>query len=790
MDNDTTNPLPGPAEPPDREGELARAQRIGRVGGFEIDLRGGRFRNRRSPEYLAVHGLPAEAADEPHEAWVSRLHPEDRARTDAYFRATVLGDATDYAAEYRIVVPGQGMRWIAAKAEIERDANGAPLRMVGVHIDITGSKEAEQTLREVLEAIGEAYYALDDRQRVVTVSRRALELWGRTEAELVGRRLIDIFPGAEAGNTYQAALEAMRTRRHIRVEGSAITLGGRWVEQDAYPTAAGGVAIAFRDIHDRKSTELALRRSEARFRAAVAAVSGIVWTADAAGRVVAEQPGWAGLTGQAPAEYRGLGWTMAVHPDDRQATLDAWAGAISTGTTLTLEHRLRCADGAYRLFAVRAVPVAGEDGGVGEWVGVHTDVTADRQARDELARLNETLEARVRTEVQAREAAQHNLHQAQRVQALGQLAGGIAHDINNVLQAVQGGAARIARHPHDAAGVARLAAMLQDATRRGASVTRRLLAFSRPGELRAEPLSVAPLLEGLRELLQHTLGSGIAVELAVEDGLPPLLADKGQLETVLVNLATNARDAMPAGGTLNLSAALLPMPASPLAEPWSAAPRTGPHVQIAVRDTGVGMDPATLARAAEPFFSTKEAGRGTGLGLAIARGFAQQSGGGLDIESSPGAGTTVRLWLPVSLRGAAEAQDEAWPQDPVAHAHVLLVDDDGLVRDSLAAELRAAGLSVRSASDGAAALDALAAGAPADLLVTDLSMPGMDGVALIAAARQLRPGLPAILLTGFATEAAGLAVGGRFSLLRKPVTSAELCERIAVVLEGARAGGC
>ncbi len=471
-----------------------------------------------------------------------------------------------------------------------------------------------------------------------------------------------------------------------------------------------------------------------------------------------------------------------MHPDDRAATRAAWDKAVAEGTTLTLEHRLRRADGAWRLFAVRAVPVAGEDGGVGEWVAVHTDITADRQARDELARLNNTLEARVRSEVEQREAAQARLDQAQRVQALGQLAGGIAHDINNVLQAIQGGAALIARRPGEVAGVMRLAGMIQEATRRGSSVTRRLLAFSRPGELRAEPLGIAPLLAGLQELLRHTLGGGIAVTLAIEEGLPPLLADKGQLETVLVNLATNARDAMAAGGTLTIAAALQPL-AEGDAAPAGLPP--GLYIRLAVQDTGAGMDAATLSRAAEPFFSTKEAGRGTGLGLAIARGFAQQSGGGLDIESSPGQGTTVRLWLPVSLRGAAEEPAQAPPES--ADARVLLVDDDALVRDALAAELRAAGLSVQPAANGTAALAALDSGSRADVLVTDLTLPGMDGVALIAEARRRRPGLPAILLTGFATEAAGLAVGGRFSLLRKPVTSSELCERIAVVLEGARA---
>jgi len=407
------------------------------------------------------------------------------------------------------------------------------------------------------------------------------------------------------------------------------------------------------------------------------------------------------------------------------------------------------------------------------------DAVERARAEAALRRLNESLESRVRDEVAAREAAQVQLVHAQRMEALGQLAGGIAHDFNNVLQAVQGGARLIQAQPGDAARTKRLAMMIADAAGRGASITRRLLAFARRGDLRAELVDAASLLGDLRDILAHTLGAGIGVRVQVPAGLPPLLADKAQLETVLVNLAANARDAMHGAGALTLSAVAG-------AGPPGLAP--GSYVRLSVSDTGTGMDAATLARASEPFFTTKPVGQGTGLGLAMARGFAEQSNGALEIKSAPGRGTTVRLWFPVA-EGDAVAAAEA-PGLPAAAPdgvpRVLLVDDEALVREITAQGLEAAGFVVHSLGTSAEALELLHGGERVDLLVSDLSMPGMDGLKLIAEAQRARPGLPAILLTGFATDAAELAMGGAltgsFSLLRKPVEAEALAERASVLL--------
>ena len=479
-----------------------------------------------------------------------------------------------------------------------------------------------------------------------------------------------------------------------------------------------------------------------------------------------------------------------VHPDDRTGVAGL-LGAALDGRRDGYETEFRVvrpSDGAQRVLACRAELRRDAAGRPARLIGVVRDVTEERAAAEALRRLNAGLEARVREEVAARQAAQARAAQAERVQALGQLAGGIAHDFNNVLQAVQGGAALIERRPNDAAGVRRLARMMLEATGRGVTVTRRLLAFARRDELRAEPVEPAPLLTGLCEVLAHTLGAEIACRHEVAPGTPPLLADKGQLETVLVNLASNARDAMAGGGTLSLSAAEVLVEAD---AGLAAGLAPGRYVRISVADTGKGMDTATLARLGEPFFTTKPKGKGTGLGISMAKGFAEQSGGALTVESMLGQGTAVSLWLPRASVSAGPDEDGsatgAMDDAPAPSARrVLLVDDEPIVREMVARELEARGYAVLPASGAEEALALLAKGEAVDVLVTDLSMPGMGGVALIEAAQERRPGLSAVLLTGYAGDGAALAVSGAlsgtYSLLRKPVSGAQLAERIEALL--------
>jgi signal transduction histidine kinase/DNA-binding response OmpR family regulator len=453
-------------------------------------------------------------------------------------------------------------------------------------------------------------------------------------------------------------------------------------------------------------------------------------------------------------------------------------------------RRDRCVT-AYFEWQISRVPLPDGECGV---VCYFRDISAQVHARqaiadasEKLLRLNEQLETRVDEEVAARQQAQERLAHSQRMEALGQLAGGIAHDFNNVLQAVSGGLTLIEKRAQDA-HVRRLAHMAGEATARGSAITGRLLSFARRGELRATSVELLPLLENLREMLIPTLGTAIAIRLEVPAKAPPLFADKALLETVLVNLAINARDAMPDGGTLTISVAPGRVDRT---HPQAPGLASGSYLRIRVADTGKGMNAAILSRASEPFFTTKGVGQGTGLGLAMARGFAQQSGGDFLIESAPGRGTTVTLWFP-EADGARTPESSEMPEiSATAPARVLVADDDPMVREVLAWQLIAHGYRVTQVSDGLAALAELESGNIPDLLVTDFAMPGMNGLLLIEEARRHQPRLPALLLTGYADGNIAEDVLNMKQdltiLLRKPVSDLELMERAAALLMAAGA---
>jgi PAS domain S-box-containing protein len=377
---------------------------------------------------------------------------------------------------------------------------------------------------------------------------------------------------------------------------------------------------------------------------------------------------------------------------------------------------------------------------------------------------------------------QEMLAQAEKLSALGLLAGGVAHDFNNIVQGVAGCASLIGRYAGDPAKVAKYAQMLEDAAWRGASITRRLLALARRDELRTESVDMRLLLEDLRSMLTHMLGPNITIQLDLAPDLAPVLADKSQLEAVLVNLATNSRDAMQDGGTITFSAAM-----EEVAGPHPADLRPGAYLRLAVADDGAGMDAATLKRAVEPFFTTKPPGRGTGLGLSMARGFAEQSEGTLTVASEPERGTVVTLWLPAAVASVRTAvASQGLNALATGTPRILLVDDENVIREVLTRELTDRGYHVILAESGAGALALLDEGEQVDMLVTDLSMPGMDGVTLIGAVQQRHPLLPAILLTGYAGEATTLAIGnkvdGPATLLRKPVSGAQLADNVAMML--------
>jgi signal transduction histidine kinase len=386
------------------------------------------------------------------------------------------------------------------------------------------------------------------------------------------------------------------------------------------------------------------------------------------------------------------------------------------------------------------------------------------RSEEMLRHLNETLEERVAERTEAlkaahddvvremaqRQLAEAQLRQAQKMEAMGQITGGVAHDFNNLLLAVLANLDML-RHRlgADAEAIALIEHAMQ-AANRGTSLTQRLLAFARRQTLRVEPTDLSGLVSGMLGLIERSVGSGCELELKLRPGLPRAMVDANQLELALLNLLVNARDAMPAGGTVTIELAQRGV----AGEGDLAA---GEYLCLSVSDTGHGMDAATLQRAVDPFFSTKEPGKGTGLGLSMIDGLAKQLHGRLSLASEPGRGTRAELWLPASLAAVIEPPDDAKPTSPVAmpdaavpRLAVLFVEDDALIAMATIAMLKKLGHRVTEARSGQQALAAIEKGTHFDLMITDYSMPKMTGMQLAEAVRDRRPSLPIVLATGYA----------------------------------------
>jgi PAS domain S-box-containing protein len=548
----------------EREAELARVQQIGRIGGLEVDLRTG-FRNRRSPEYLLVHGLPPDAVNETHEDWVRRIHPDDRETTEAKFKEAVRAGVREYSVQYRIIRPSDGeVRWISVKSLIERDENGRALRLVGAHTDVTDEVNADRALR--------------------------------------------------------------------------------------------------------KSEEEA------------------------------------------------------------------------------------------------------------------------RQLAAKLAELNATLEQRVEEKTREREAASERLkiteealRQSQKMEAVGQLTGGIAHDFNNLLTGIVGSLDLMQTRLNQGRteNVSRYINAAMTSANRAAALTHRLLAFARRQPLIPKSVDANALVVSLEDLLRRTIGERLDLMIVAAPDLWCTLCDPNQLESALLNLAINARDAMPDGGRLTITTTNerieAPRPDAPALLP-------GDYINIAVTDTGTGMPPEIVARAFDPFFTTKPIGQGTGLGLSMIYGFARQSNGHVSIDSVNGQGTTVNLYLPrhhgeatpdsvISVRGDEYA---------ATGETVLVVEDEAVVRGVIVEMLHDAGYRVLEAVDGPSGLGILRRDVRIDLLVTDVGLPGMNGRQLADQARETRPELKILFITGYA-ESAAIAKGflqPGMEMITKPFDLDNLSRRV------------
>lgn len=462
-----------------------------------------------------------------------------------------------------------------------------------------------------------------------------------------------------------------------------------------------------------------------------------------------------------------------VAPAEADAWVERYRSVLLTGEPIRFERELRVTGRHLELASFRIEPPSRREVAV-----IFQDVTERKRAEQQLLELNETLERRVSAAVAEREAAIAQLHEAQKLETLGQLTGGVAHDINNLLMPITGALDILSRQysASDPRAARLLDGALQSAGRAKTLVSR-LLGFARRQALETRAVDVAELVEGMRDLIASSVGSQIELRIVAPAGLPSALVDPNQLELAILNLCVNARDAMEASGALTITAeqALLGPAARTNLKP-------GAYVKLSVIDTGSGMDAETLARAVEPFFSTKEIGKGTGLGLSMVHGLMAQLGGAFELTSEPGVGTRADLYLP-----AAEAPAQPRPASRVGEVafqrplSILLVDDEQLVRTGTAEMLRAMGHSVIEVSGGAEALAKLESGVQLDAVVTDYVMPRMNGAELAEQLGAKRPDLPVLIITGYA--------GGDLELtlphLAKPFRQADLAGAVARLFQQA-----
>ncbi|MGO1163875.1 PAS domain-containing protein [Brucella sp. C7-11G] len=670
--------------------------------------------------------------------------------------------------------------------------------------------ESETELRRVSDAIP-ILISYVDRDHTYRFANAAYQDWfGTSPYEMIGKPVAEII-GQQAYLKRQPDLEKALSGQSIIVETTLSHRDGeaRHVELRYMPDVRSdgtipGVHILGIDIGERALREAQLLESNTRFRTAMDAVHGVLWTNTADGRMSDDQRGWAALTGQSPAEYQGYGWIDAIHPDDAEASLEDWKQAVINKTMFIHEHRVRRHDGQWRRFAIRALPILNDEGDISEWVGVHTDITHQRAAEaalrqqaealasevrqreafeNQLRELNEQLESRVIAEIAERRQAETRLAQAQKLETIGKLTGGVAHDFNNLLQVVSGNLQLLSK---DVAGNERAQARITNAlagVARGSKLASQLLAFGRRQALEPKVVNISRFVAGMDDMIRRAIGEAIEVETVFGGGLWNTFIDTNQMENALLNLAINARDAMKGRGKLTIELANTHLDDNYARAHDEVVP--GQYVMLAVSDTGSGMSLEIIEKVFDPFFSTKPEGKGSGLGLSMVYGFVKQSGGHVKIYSELSHGTTVKLYLP----RAHEAEDIEVVTDngPIIGGTetVLVVEDDDEVRETVIALLADLGYRVLKAVDADSALTVIDSGVPIDILFTDVVMPGkLKSPELARKAKERLPDIAVLFTSGYTENS--IVHGGKLDagieLLSKPYTRDALARKFRHVI--------
>jgi PAS domain S-box-containing protein len=743
----------------------------GAAGAWEWDIR--RDRLITDARFASLYGLDPVRAGEglPTSTFFEGVHDADKMRLRIAV-AGVLHGAEVFARDYRLVVDGEE-RWVSARGRTYFDESEDPVRFAGVLADITDQKRIEERLRIAQNAGGVGTFEYVGGFGTAEVSEQFCRLLGLLPAASLPVRTINalvhpddplIVQGRDGAHELGPAFQEFRIRR-------ADTGEVRWLASRGEYRAgvAGGVSYigALYDITAAKESEARLRdlsealaervktRTQERDRIWNFSQD-LLFVANGDGRYLSVNPAWQQLLGFNEADLVGAPTYALIHQDDLALMRERLVGSSHETRAEEFDCRVRRRDGEFRWISWTLIRAGDLLYGTGR------DITQRRMLEDQL-------------------------RQSQKMEAVGQLTGGLAHDFNNMLTGVLGGLDMVRRRLAEGRSkdVDRYLDTAVQSAQRAAALTHRLLAFSRRQTLDSRPIDVKALATSMDDLLRRTLGEQVLLEIVMPDDLPRAVADANQLESAILNLAINARDAMPGGGNLTITAKAVELSAAEVAESDHAEP--GPYVEICVADTGSGMSREVLKKVFDPFFTTKPIGQGTGLGLSMIYGFVQQSNGHIRIESREGEGAIIRLYLP-SQSAEPPLDDTGKTDDPPAPTGsgetILVIEDDPAVRLLVMQVLRELGYNAIETADGASARPILHSDRHLDLLITDVGLPGLNGRQLAEVAREGRPDLPVLFMTGYAEQAADQArfLEPGMEILTKPFDIFQLGERIRRIL--------
>lgn len=748
----------------EREREIAQALRISEqrlVEAQKLSMIGSWESNRLteelwwSDEVYRIFEVDPARGETPANTFWERVHPADRAIVRETLAASVA-QKTPYTCVHRLLMPDGRIKYVREQGRTFYDQHGTPLRTAGTVQDITAWKAADAALvlstarfEAALEGVVAGFFILDNEWRYYFVNSVGAQMVGRTRTELEGNVIWEVFPGSVGTRFYTAYHDVMETRRPQVIHEYDSSLD-RWFEAHVFPYV-GGISIFFLDTTERRRAEQEL---ELRNQAIAHALNAIIIT-DVAGKLVYVNAAFLRMWGYAAvADVLGRMPFEFVESDAAREILHhlrtrgAWQGELiaqrQDGTTFDA------------LLSANAVFNA--DGALVNLVGSFLDISEAKRLQAQF------------------------LH-AQKMESVGRLAGGVAHDFNNLLTVMKGYVDLALQNSNTDQQVFQDLQQVDAAIDSAASLTQQLLTFSRRQIIAPRLISLNEVLVRTQRMLPRLIGEDVELSLILSDPLPLVLFDPNQCEQIVINLAINARDAMPCGGKLTIETAEVF-----LDEEYArlhAEVQPGAYVLLAVSDTGTGMTAETRTHLFEPFFTTKEIGKGTGLGLAMVYGAVTQNGGRIEVYSELGQGTTFKIYLPCAQPGAPSQPAPVPPMIGRSTPTILLVDDDTQVRGLTSRLLEQHGYRVYAFAEGATAIHAVSVMLdPIDLLITDVIMPGMNGRILAEQLQALRPEMRVLFMSGYTTNVIGHqgGIGEGMAFLSKPFSSQALIRRVQEVL--------